>query len=546
MRKRIQRTLVAVALITALLMCVLVTGALYLFVSNQLRSELMQTAATLGSMLLKQEDPVAFLSGGVYAERVTLVGADGTVLYESSRSTEGMDNHLSRTEIDEALTRGEGFAVRNSSTLGEARLYYALRLDSGMVLRVSGAQRTLLAMLLGVLGWILAGAVACVLLAVLLARPLTARLVKPINAIDLDHPLESDAYEELTPVLRRMDSQNARIAAQMERLTAQHNELDAILGSMREGLVLLDRRHIVLTMNAAACRLLQVEDNPIGKTMLAVTRSDELVKLLDAGMGESDMTLGGRVLHVSISVVEEGGMCILFQDVTDRTAAEESRRQFSANVSHELRTPLTTVSGYAELLSEGLVKPEDTREMGSRILRESRRLLTLIEDIIRLSRLDEGVTRELSGCDLKAIATACREKLQKLAEEKQITVTVTGTPRMVTGDRVLLEEMITNLMENGIKYNRPGGHVEVIVEQRGNRPQVTVQDDGVGIPKEHQPHVFERFYRVDKSRSKQSGGTGLGLSIVKHGALAHHAEIELQSEPGRGTRITLLFPPRQA
>lgn len=542
MRKRIQRALVAVALVTALLMCVLVTVALYDFTERQVRGELKQTAATLGSMLAGQDDPAAFLSSGVYADRVTLVDAEGNVLYESSRAAKGMDNHLSRTEIDEAMNTGEGFAVRVSSTLGEARLYYALRLEGGMVLRISGTQRTLMSMLLGALGWVVLGALGCVALSAVMAHAITARLVKPINAIDLDHPLESDAYEELTPVLRRMDSQNARIAAQMASLAAQRSEMDAILGSMREGLVLLDGRHTVLTMNAAACKLLRVEGNPIGKTMLAVTRCDELVKLLEAGMGEKDMTLGGRILHVSVSGVEEGGMCLLIQDVTDRTAAEESRRQFSANVSHELRTPLTAVSGYAELLAEGLVKPEDTREMGSRILRESRRLLTLMEDIIRLSRLDEGVTREMGPCDLRAIALTCREKLTGLAEEKQVTVTVSGTPQVVTGDGVLLEEMLMNLMENGIRYNHPGGHVRVMTARRGSRPQVTVEDDGVGIPREHQPHVFERFYRVDKSRSKLSGGTGLGLSIVKHGALTHHAEIELQSEPGKGTRMTLVFP----
>lgn len=544
MRKRIQRTLVAASLMTALLMCVLVTAALYSFTARQVRGELKQTAATLGSMLAGQEDPAALLSSGVYADRVTLVDAAGNVLYESSRSASGMDNHLSRTEIDEAMNAGEGFSVRNSSTLGEARLYYALRLENGMVLRLSGTQRTLLAMLLGALGWVVLGAMGCVALSALLAHGITARLVKPINAIDLDHPMESDAYEELTPVLRRMDSQNARIAAQMARLSAQRSEMDAILGSMREGLVLLDGHHTVMTMNAAACELLQVVENPMGKTMLAVTRSDELMRLLKAGGGEGDMTLNGRVLHVSASGVEEGGMCLLIQDVTDRTAAEESRRQFSANVSHELRTPLTTVSGYAELLSEGMVRPEDTREMGGRILRESQRLLSLMEDIIRLSRLDEGVTREMAPCDLHAVALACQEKLANLAAEKQVTVTVAGTPQVVTGDGVLLEEMLMNLMENGIRYNHPGGHVQVTAGRQDNRPWVEVQDDGVGIPKEHQPHVFERFYRVDKSRSKLSGGTGLGLSIVKHGALVHHAEIEMESEPGKGTRIRVVFQER--
>ncbi len=542
MRKRLRRTLVAVALATALMMCLLVTGVLYLYAQEQLKKELVSLAETLSAMLENETDAARFLSQGVYAERVTLVDADGTVLYESDRAAEGMDNHLTRTEIDEAIEKGEGFAIRSSDTLGEARLYYAKRLASGGVLRLSGAQRTLLATLGSVLGAVLLGAALCVALAAAVAQRITGKLIGPINAINLDHPLESDSYEELTPVLRRMESQNRRIAEQMQSLRAQKSELDAILGGMREGLALLDKHHTVLAMNPAACRMLRVEGDPEGRGMLDVARRSELVRLLESGQGEESMDADGRVLRVSASAIEQGGMCLLFQDVTDREVAERSRREFSANVSHELRTPLTTISGYAELLSEGMVKSEDTRDLGGRILQESKRLLGLIEDILRLSRLDEGVTRERTACDLLAIAESCRDKLRSLAEEKQISVAVAGASGTVPGDRVLIEEMLTNLVENGIKYGHAGGHVWVTVSEEERMVAVSVRDDGPGIPKEHQQHVFERFYRVDKSRSKQTGGTGLGLSIVKHGAMAHGAEVRLESEQDKGTTVTLRFP----
>ncbi len=546
MYKKIRRALVAVAVATALMMCALVTGTLYRFAQEQAKAGLIQLADTLAAMLEGREDAAAFLSSGVYAERVTLIASDGAVLYESDRSAEGMDNHQARREIAEALETGEGFAVRASATMGENRLYYARRLDSGAVLRVSGAQRTLLATLGSILTWVVLGALGCVALAALAARGITNRLVRPINRINLERPLESDTYGELSPVLRRMEEQNRRIAGQLTRLETQRSELDAILGGMREGLALLDQHHAVLTMNGAARQLLGVTGDPTGQTLLAVARHEALARLLDAGRGEERVILDGRVLRVSASGIEQGGMCLLFQDVTAQEAAERSRREFSANVSHELRTPLTTVSGYAELLSEGMVEPEDVRKLGGCILRESRRLLSLIEDILRLSRLDESVAGEQQPCDLLALSRTCAEKLRGMAEERGVTLAVDGAPATVTGDRVLLEEMLTNLLENGIKYNRPGGHVWVTVGAAEGQPFARVRDDGVGIAPEHQARVFERFYRVDKSRSKQTGGTGLGLSIVKHGAMLHHARVCLESEPGQGTAVTLTFPAQAA
>ena len=345
-------------------------------------------------------------------------------------------------------------------------------------------------------------------------------------------------------MLRRMAQQNARIADQMASLTAQRHELDTVLGGMKEGFVILDETRHVLTMNSAARAMFCITNDPVGQPMIAVSRDEALLRLLDGQGTECAMQLNGMTIHLSRSHVEGGGTALLMQDVTAAQAAEASRRQFSANVSHELRTPLTTISGYAELLSSGMLqKPEDATEFGRKILAESRRLLTLIEDIIRLSRLDEGVRGEVTPVDLTALIQHCVQKLTPAAQNAQVSISASGNdPVLISGDHALLEEMLTNLLENGIKYNHAGGYVRVRAEMADGRAVVTVADNGVGIAPEDQQRVFERFYRVDKSRSKQTGGTGLGLSIVKHGAQVHHAQIAMQSALGEGTTITLTFP----
>lgn len=542
MRKRLTRCMIACALITACLMCLMVAGGMYVTFSDQLKQALVREADTLSAYLADQEDPAAFLARGAYVDRVTLVDAEGTVLFDSRRTAETMGNHLGRTEIEAALASGEGWASRTSATLGETSVYYARRLPSGYVLRLSGTRKSILAALGSASVWLVLGASACVVIASLLARPVTRAMVKPINGIDLDHPLDSDAYEELSPILRRMEQQNRRIAGQMDRLESQKAELDAVLDGMREGLVILDDRHDVLAMNPAAKDILNAQGDPVGRTLLSLSRHETLAKLLRQGEGEGEMCASGRVLRVSLSPASGGGRVLLFQDVTEAREAEESRRQFSANVSHELRTPLTTISGYAEMLASGLANPADAGELGGKILKESRRLLMLIEDILRLSRLDEGATGDMQRVPLLPLCEGCRDKLADMAKASEITLRVTGTPATVVGDPALLEEMITNLMENGVKYNRPGGMVEAETGLRDGHPYVVVRDNGVGIPPEHQSRVFERFYRVDKSRSKQTGGTGLGLSIVKHGAQIHHAEITLVSRVDEGTEMTLTFP----
>ena len=512
---RLRLTLSGVTLLTLLLMCVLVFAGMYFQTTADNREQLRQQAVQLSSYLEASDDPVSLLQGSVFTQRVTYLDTDGTVLYDSEVDASRLESHAGREEFQQARENGEAFTARSSAT--QVR---------------------------DLLGYLLLGAVLCFGAVMAFSRPLAKRLAAPMNEVNLDQPLESDVYEELSPMLRRMAQQNARIADQMASLTAQRHELDTVLGGMKEGFVILDEKRHVLTMNNAARAMFRITNDPVGQPMIAVSRDEALLRLLDGQGTECAMQLNGMTIHLSLSHVEGGGTALLMQDVTAAQAAEASRRQFSANVSHELRTPLTTISGYAELLSSGMLqKPEDATEFGRKILAESRRLLTLIEDIIRLSRLDEGVRGEATPVDLTALIQHCVQKLTPAAQNAQVSISASGNdPVLISGDHALLEEMLTNLLENGIKYNHAGGYVRARAEMADGRAVVTVADNGVGIAPEDQQRVFERFYRVDKSRSKQTGGTGLGLSIVKHGAQVHHAQIAMQSALGEGTTITLTFP----
>ena len=543
MRKKLFWSLVGFSLAISILLCGLMTGGLYLFFNQQLRQQLTQEAHAFANAMTSPQTAQALLESGVYQERITLVDADGTVLFDNRSSAASMENHAGREEIAQALETGEGWSSRDSATMGETSVYYALRLTGGQVLRVSGTQKTVVAMLEGVMGWLLAGALLCVLLSSQLARPITCALVRPINQVDLDHPLESEVYDELAPILRRMDAQNQRITSQMRKLQEQQNELNVILNGMKEGIVVLNEKRRVLAINPAARRILATGDGDLSDhTLPELNRHETLLKLLrECGTGE--LCACGRTYRVSVSAVHNGQV-VLLQDITETASAEESRRRFTANVSHELRTPLTTISGYAEMIESGLSNPDDTPLLVGKIRKESRRMLSLIEDILRLSKLDEGVTAAWQTVDLLYLAKECVDQFDPSTAD--VKLTVSGISARVKGDVALLEEMLTNLIENAIKYNRPQGSVEVTVGYREDgRPYCNVTDTGVGIAPEHQEQVFERFYRVDKSRSKETGGTGLGLSIVKHGAMLHHAEIELNSAVCKGTSISIVFPEKE-
>jgi two-component system phosphate regulon sensor histidine kinase PhoR len=546
-RRKLFRSLVLFSLLTSLLLSVLLIGGMYMYFNSQLQAQLREEADALVSRLKDQEDPIAWLQSGFFVNRVTLIRADGLVVFDNQADVSQMENHADRPEVVDALGTGTGSSSRSSATIGEISVYYAEKLNDAYVLRVAGALKNVWSTIGGMLIWIALGLIISAILAFQLAKPIAQSLIRPLNHINLDEPLQSDAYEEFSPMLRRMDAQNRRIAEQMKEQKRHQTEVAAMLKGLREGLIVLGEGHRVLVINPAARQILNAGQGDLSnQTLLEISRHETLMRILSDHGGSGEMRIGGRTYHVSSSPSEdETGIVLLLQDITEAQTAEQNRKQFTANVSHELRTPLTTISGYAELLETGLAKPEDTAALGKKIHTESLRLLSLVEDILRLSKLDEGAIEERQPVELLMLAQACVSKLRDYAHKSEVTLSAEGAPAIVMGDRSLLEEMAINLIDNAIKYNKKNGSVAVLVGTEGGRPYFTVKDTGLGIPPEHHHRVFERFYRVDSSRSKETGGTGLGLSIVKNGAQLHGATVSLQSEPDKGTEITISFPERK-
>lgn len=482
--------------------------------------------------------------------RLTWVASDGTVLFDTLDGEENMENHGGRAEIREAFAKGESSSVRYSSTLTERTLYYARALNDGTVLRIALRQTTVLALALSMLQPIVLVTLLAVVLSAVLADRMAKKIVRPLNELDLDHPLENDTYEELTPLLRRVYQQRQQIAAQVRNLKAKTDELTQITDHMNEGLVLLDSGGKILSINPAARRIFGAEADCVGRDFLTVDRSHELSRAIRSAMenGHSEIRMekNGREFQFDASRTGSDGAAagtvLLAFDVTEQARSERGRREFTANVSHELKTPLQSILGSAELLKNGLVQPEDVPRFAGLIHTETARLVALVEDIIHLSQLDEGVALAEESVDLLETAESAVSGLRARAAEKGVRVSVTGEHARIQGAQGLLREMLYNLCDNAIKYNVENGSVEVAVSASGEGAAVSVRDTGIGIPPEYQSRVFERFFRVDRSRSKASGGTGLGLSIVKHIAQYHRAAIDLRSETGRGTVITVTFP----
>ena len=429
-------------------------------------------------------------------------------------------------------------------------MYYAKRLDDGTVLRIAISRGTVGVLVLGILQPVIIVAVAALILSNLLAHRLSARIVDPLNNLDLEHPLDNDAYEELAPLLGRISRQHELIERQMEQLRRETQEFTQITNSMREGLVLLDHHGCVLSINPAALRLFGADEGCVGKDFLTVDRGVELTGAIEAALrdGHSEIRAqrGTQLWQFDLSRTgeagAEAGTVILAFDITEQERAELSRREFTANVSHELKTPLQGIIGSAELIENGMVKPEDLPRFVGHIRKEAQRLVTLIGDIIRLSQLDEGVELPREPVDLRALAQEVARDLDSAAKQKNVALRVEGEPAVVQGVRRLLYETVYNLCDNAIQYNVDGGSVTLRTEKAGQEARITVADTGIGIPQDAQARVFERFYRVDKSHSKASGGTGLGLSIVKHAVQYHNGKISLQSTPGHGTSITVTIP----
>ena len=549
MTKKIFQSILLVAGCVLLASLLIIMGFLYDYFGgveeNQLRDELSLAAAAV-------EDGGTDYLSQLTADRcrLTWIAADGSVLYDTKTDAESLENHASRAEVSQALATGTGESTRYSSTLMEKTMYYAQRLDDGTVLRISISRATVGMIAVGMIQPLLIVLIVALILSGLLARRLSRRIVDPLNSLDLEHPLDNDAYEELSPLLKRIHRQHVEIQTQLRELRKKTDEFTQITGSMREGLVLLDEHGSILSINAAAQALFGADAQCVGRDFLTIERSHEISAAIQAaaadGHSEVRAERAGRVYQFDISrITSDGkflGTVILAFDITEQEFAERNRREFTANVSHELKTPLQGIIGSAELIENGMVKPEDLPRFVGHIHAEAARLVTLIDDIIRLSQLDEGDAMPTEPVDLLAVSQEAAENLHDAAAARNVTVSVTGQPAVLPGVRRLIYEIVYNLCDNAIKYDCDGGRVDVTVAADAGGSSITVADTGIGIAPEHQGRVFERFYRVDKSHSKASGGTGLGLSIVKHAVQYHHGRIELESTPGTGTTIRVVFP----
>ena len=548
MTSKIFKSILSVAIAVLLASLVVITGMLYQYFGtmqeSQLKDELSLAASAteqLGQSYLSQLDSDRY--------RLTWVNADGTVIFDTHADSASMDNHENREEIKEALLTGTGSSVRQSSTLTEQTIYEAVRLEDGSILRISVSRATAFVLVIGMFQPILMVLFFAAGLSAWLARRMAKRVVEPLNNLNLDQPMENEAYEELSPLLHRIHTQHIEIEQQMQELQHKRDEFDQITDNMKEALVLLDHSGRILSINPAAKNLYEIASVTIGEDFLTLERKQFMREALEQakvqGHAEFRAQKNGRDYQFDVNRIDSDGntrgMVILAYDITEQVNAEKHRQAFTANVSHELKTPLQAIIGSAELIENGIVKTDDLPRFVGHIRKEASRLLYLIDDIIRLSQLDEGAEMDQEDVPLKQLAEDVCETLTDAAKLKDVTLEVTGEDVVMRGVRRLLYEILYNLCDNAIKYNRADGSVTVSVSQKTNEICVSVKDTGIGIPPEHQDKIFERFYRVDKSHSKQSGGTGLGLSIVKHAVQYHHGKIVLASQVNVGTTITVLF-----
>lgn len=480
------------------------------------------------------------------SSRLTWIAPDGSVLYDAQADEWNMENHADRAEVQEAIVSGYGSSERYSATLLEKTVYCAKRLEDGSVLRISISNASLAMLAFGMIQPVCAVLLVALILSFWLASRLSKHIVEPLNAIDLDNPTENQTYDEIAPLLRRISQQSSQINAQLSQLQQKQDEFEQITDSMKEGLVLLNNNGIILSINPTAVKLFHTGNYAVGKDFLTIERSREIREAITAatesGHNELSVERDGRMYQIDISRIESEeqyiGVVLLIFDVTEKVEAERTRREFTANVSHELKTPLTAILGSSELLQSGMVKTEDIPRFVGHIHEEAARLLTLVEDIIRLSQLDEGVMLTIESVELSSVVAEAAQQLQEKANASRVELKVQTENCLLQGVPRLFHEIVYNLTENAIKYNKPYGRVTISVTKDG---VLTVADNGIGIPAEHQSRVFERFYRVDKSHSKAIGGTGLGLSIVKHACAYLDAAVELESEEGKGTTVRVRF-----
>lgn len=553
MKNKIFRALVALAAMAVLVASGLITFLVSQDYFNETKKELAQEARYI-SMGLESGgndflNKIAAENGSNV--RITLIDKDGIVLFDNQAEAKTLENHAMRQEIMEAVAVGAGEAERFSDTLDKTTYYYAVRLEDGKILRLARTIDSIYKSVLQMLP-IMGGIVIVVaFLASIVARRVTFNLIKPLDQVNLDEPLDNETYDELAPFLTRIAKQKRQLSKNLKKLRGKQEELTIITNNMNEGLVLLNGQQNVLFINESAAKIFGFSAKEvIGRNILTVDRAQEVQDLLQkvsqAGKGEGLYEKDGHFYQLSGSSVNGSGSVILIYDVTEKMTAEKLRREFSANVSHELKTPLQSILGYAEIMKNGLVKDEDKQRFLERIHAEAGNMIELIQNIMELSRLDENKTLdEFEDVDLLKLAQSVTLRLKHKAQTKGVTLNVSGSSACVCGVQSILSEVLYNLVDNSIKYNKDNGKVDVKVQDGSEEVTVSVRDTGIGIGAADRERVFERFYRADKSHSKEIGGTGLGLSIVKHGVLFHKGRVELESESGVGTTITFVLPKKR-
>ena len=556
MRKRIYWSLCLVSLAALICSTVASLSLYYRFYSEQIQADLKSQCYALAAGILQCEDPVDFLSEvqGVQA-RITLLDETGDALFDSQSDEGKMEEHSDRAEFKQALRQGYGEDFRRSDTMGKNSYYYAVRIDEkDVVLRLAQDTHSIFSVFMRIFPSDLLSCILLFCLSIWVARVVTRRIVAPLNetAGRLDEGGVDTAYPELTPFLDKIHKQNQTIRAQLESIQEDRDTLSMILENMQEGMIILGQEKKVLSINQSAIEFLEISSpQPVGAPFVCLCRKTPLLQAVsNAQMGEASsgiVELEGKQCRYFASPVKSGGniggVILLLMDVTEQVKAQRAREEFSANVSHELKTPLTTISGFAEMMKDGMVKRDaEVQEFSGMIYTQAQRLLTLIDDIIRLSRIEEGKDIMNEFINLEQTVQMVVSELKPEAERRQVTIETKTIPCGVKGNATMLREMVFNLLENAVKYNVPSGSVKITVQKGAAGTEFIIQDTGIGIPKEHIGRIFERFYRVDKSRSKQTGGTGLGLSIVKHIVEKHQAKLDISSEVGKGTTIRVCFP----
>ena len=540
----------AVSSAVLLLGMAFILGILYRYFGNQIELELRREASYLSKGV--EIEGEKYLENIKNADsRITYIDKDGTVIYDSEADASLMENHAHREEVQEAAVYGSGKAVRMSKTLSEQTVYYAVRMKDGKILRISSTQYSVFALLYNLLlpiFWIL---ILMVLLSGFIASKVSKKVVEPINNLDLEHPEENQVYEEVGPLLSRIYKQNLQIKKQIEEAGRKQEEFSIITENMQEGLLVIDRYTIILSGNSSVWKLFHTDRQKNGCSVYSLDRNEDFRKVIEKVLGgrhsEALLKINEKDVQIIANPVvrdnEVEGAVILLLNVTEKVERESLRREFSANVSHELKTPLTSISGFAELMQAGYVKEEDIQKFAGKIYKEAQNLIRLVEDIIRVSQLDEGeVPYEREDVDVYKLSKEVFDTLKEAAKKQNVHLYMEGKPVNLYTVKSILEEILYNLCDNAIKYNHPDGNVCLYLEEQEQALKISVEDTGCGIPKEDQSRVFERFYRVDKSHSKEIGGTGLGLSIVKHAVAFLGGTLELQSEPGIGTKVTMTIP----